>query len=763
MVRSTIWLRLAPAVVLLVALALSATLWHNARQRALADERADFLLHAEQIKSSLAQRIDRVEVLLRGASGLLAANRKLEHREWRAYAAGSLELGQFPEVRGLGYLRLVPREDLNAFLAQHRRDGNALEVLPTGEREEYRVIEFIEPLADNHKAVGFDPGTIEAAREAMDRARDTGELAVTALSRLTEDNQPRRTVVAYLPCYRAIAAPKSIEDRRKECVGWVAAPLRLDEVVNLLREAHGDAVDFELFDGSTAEAEQRLHEVSHDGRELREARRVVVHHDTISVGGRTWLLRCRHVEAEGGPSPASGSNALGLASLAVSLLLAWLVKTLASNHRRAAKDLKDYAAKLVQANHALAEYSAAVQAANTAKSEFLANMSHEIRTPMTAIMGYAELLLDDERLDQSRDERRAALAVIQRNGEHLLGILNDILDLSKIEAGRMAVELTRASPVRIVCEIASLLRVRAAAQGLKLSVEFEGDLPETILTDSTRLRQILINLIGNAVKFTDRGGVRVVTRAVDLLGESPELEIDVIDTGIGLSDEQLARLFQPFVQADGSTTRRFGGTGLGLSISRRLTEMLGGELSVESQLGIGSRFRVRLPCGPLDGVAIVHEPREAQAHEAGDRAQRPNDPPPSLDARVLLAEDGPDNQRLISLVLRKAGADVTVVDNGQQAVDAARAADRDGQPFDVILMDMQMPILDGYAATAALRAGGYSGLIVALTAHAMVGDRDKCVASGCDDYATKPIERRRLLIQLRDLVDRRRGSIISAR
>ena len=401
-------------------------------------------------------------------------------------------------------------------------------------------------------------------------------------------------------------------------------------------------------------------------------------------------------------------------------------------------------------NKELAIAREAAEAASRSKSAFLANMSHEIRTPMTAILGFADVLIEHGDLKAAPPERIEAAETIKSNGEYLLGLIDDILDLSKIEAGKSTVEQLTCSLCRIVAEVESLMRVRSNAKGLRFDVEYEGAIPETIQTDPTRLRQILINVLGNAVKFTEVGRVRLITRFVDVDGGEPTVEFDVADTGLGMTEEQVAGLFQPFTQADASTTRQFGGTGLGLTISKRLAERLGGNLRVvETKPGVGTRFRVTVHTGPLDGVKMLDDPRSATVF-ASEATTKPSGPAPTgrLDCRILLAEDGPDNQRLIAHVLKKAGAHVTVVENGKLAVDAALAACDEGAAFDVILMDMQMPVMDGYEATGLLRQKGYAEPIIALTAHAMAGDREKCVQAGCDDYATKPVDRGALIRQV---------------
>jgi PAS domain S-box-containing protein len=376
------------------------------------------------------------------------------------------------------------------------------------------------------------------------------------------------------------------------------------------------------------------------------------------------------------------------------------------------------------------------EAANTAKSMFLANMSHEIRTPMTAILGYADLLADTFLSPSTRDNY---LAVIRRSGEHLLHLINDVLDLSKIEAGKFVIEPRPSSLVSLLAEVASLMRPRADQRGNELSVEYLGVMPETIVTDGARLRQAVVNLVGNAVKFTEHGRVRIVASFLpDWRNGQPAVKIEVIDTGAGIPEGVMSQLFQPFSQGDASTSRRFGGTGLGLAISHHLAGLLGGELTATSVPGEGSAFALTVPAGDLRGVTILRDPSEAIQETAHDtRASTEKD---LAGLRILLAEDGYDNQELIRTVLCNAGAEVEIAENGCVAVNKAEA-----EVFDVILMDMNMPEMDGYDATRLLRQRGYTRPILALTANAMSSDCERCLSAGCDDHLTKPIDRSRLI------------------
>jgi CheY-like chemotaxis protein/nitrogen-specific signal transduction histidine kinase/HPt (histidine-containing phosphotransfer) domain-containing protein len=369
--------------------------------------------------------------------------------------------------------------------------------------------------------------------------------------------------------------------------------------------------------------------------------------------------------------------------------------------------------------------------ANRAKSEFLARMSHEIRTPMNAILGFADILRRG--YEENEAERQEYLETIHSSGQHLLELINDILDLSKIESGRLEIETSRCSPNTLIGEVVSVLSVRAAQKGIGLEFSWDGAAPQSIQTDPTRLRQALTNLVGNAVKFTEAGGIRVIARLV-ADKTAPKLAIDVIDSGIGIDPHSLERIFHPFAQADTSITRRFGGTGLGLSISRQIAEALGGAIAVRSEVGKGTTFTLTVAIGPMTGIDVLDPARLDSTTSSTSRG--PQRPDATLTGvRVLVADDGESNRKLVSLVLHRAGA---VIESARDGREACEMAGRNR--YDVILMDMQMPVMDGYTAAATLRRNGIKVPIIALTAHAMRGDEEKCRAAGCSAFLTKPID-----------------------
>lgn len=403
------------------------------------------------------------------------------------------------------------------------------------------------------------------------------------------------------------------------------------------------------------------------------------------------------------------------------------------------------------ASDALHRAKEEADAANILKSEFLANMSHEIRTPMTAILGFAELLLSNPLSEQARLDFAGR---IRSNGDHLLHLIDDILDLSKFEAGRVPTEKIDFSLVETLTDALRSVRPLAERKNLELKFETEGAVPKIINSDPHRLRQIVLNLVGNAIKFTATGFIRVIARYNDGV-----LTLDVEDTGIGLSAEQSSRLFRAFQQADSSVTRKFGGTGLGLALSKKIAEALGGTLALSGSVpNKGSVFTVRVKApantsaglveakesfaiAPLVGAKFVEKNESVVTALTEPLTEPLKEPLKALDGvRILLVEDSIDNEILMRLYLEAAGAKIETAHHGQEAIDIATAS-----TFDVVLMDVQMPGMDGLEATRRLRAQGYSAPIIALTAHALPEEVEKSMAAGCDQHVTKPISRSSLV------------------
>lgn len=382
--------------------------------------------------------------------------------------------------------------------------------------------------------------------------------------------------------------------------------------------------------------------------------------------------------------------------------------------------------KLQEQQQQLSRSVIAAEAASTAKSSFLANMSHEIRTPLTAIVGFSEVLRDKE---LSEAQRESEVEAIIRSGLHLQEIINDILDFSKIEAGQLTIESIETSPIDILDEVASLFVARAEEKELEFNLKVEYPFPKKMVTDPTRMKQILINLCSNAVKFTDKGSVDMLARYVP---EKNKLFVSVTDTGVGMGEKEQRYIFLPFTQADVSTTRQFGGTGLGLCISNELADRLGGEIRCHSEESVGTQFTLEINAGELAGRSLV-DSREGLNRKPAEVKQMASQP--DLKGRVLLAEDNPDNQRLLGFYLKRAGVEYIVAENGAEAVQFGAA-----EHFDLVLMDMQMPVMDGLTAIRILRQQKYDKPIVVLSANVLEEDRVACKEAGANDFLTKPVD-----------------------
>lgn len=830
---------------------------------------------AERLATEVSRRFQLFEYGLQGARGLWRASKSVERAEFVEWVRSRDLKREFSGALGMGFIRKVPAQEVNQFLVKTRLDGDpGFSLRPEESAESNRyVTEFIEPIATNQEAVGFDVGSEASRRRAADEAAASGRPTISAPITLVQATKEGPGTLYLHAVYRNNTPLGTAEQRIAATEGWVYFPIVFRTALDGAGDAADGELDFDVLDSTTRDISTLLID---EDRHLEGARGVIskrdyasrrfVRFDTLTIGQRPFTLVISSTDkfVAGSRGMAWGMLCGGILLSGLAAGLVFLMSGTASRARSmaAAKTLEierttsalarnesalrftsrlasvgwwelevpsnqlhwseqtrvihrvppEYRPSLetaiqFYAPEARHRISTAVQEAvehhkpfnlelpliaadgtklwvraqgepiltndrvtsvfgaiqdvtdqvlsrhraedaSRSKSEFLANMSHEIRTPMTAILGFTDLLAEDGDIARAPSRRQDAIHTIRRNGQHLLALINDILDVSKIEAGKMTVECIPVEIHRIIEDVMSLMRIRSQSKGIGMSVVYGTEIPRTFRSDPMRVKQILVNLVGNAIKFTDQGSVTIRVTFDPVGAHGGVLSVAVQDTGVGMTKAHLARIFRPFTQADEAMTRTFGGTGLGLAIARRLAQLLGGDVSVQSELGKGSTFTVTFATGHIS-VGDTWNPTGATVASV---APVRNEPLPSLEGvRVLLAEDGLDNQRLISFFLTRAGAELTIVENGKKALELLTTAGDHSTslvqpvPFDLVLMDMQMPEMDGYSATRRLRTLGSTLPIIALTAHAMAGDRQACLDAGCDDYTTKPIDRLALI------------------
>ena len=691
----------------------------GARQAASNDHdqsRAAFRAAASQISASVKLALAREEDLVLSANSFLVNDPRATEAQFETWGRAGQVFKRFPELIAVGVVEIVSAAELPAFEATITAyEGHAVSLYtlpPPSGRAEY----CLGGLGIQRAGEPALPVNYDYCRAApLLAARDSGRATATAAT--LPGGHGRVFLAIVTPVYRGGTVPSTVALRRKAFVAWTATGIVPGVLLSTALHGHENtaialrdttgASTFSFASGhAPAHADSETISL-HDGSSIRVS--AAVASDSVLVDGN--------------------GRALLIGGIALSLLLGILVYVLGTGRARARRLVEEKTHQLSEESKLIAMARDDAVEASNAKSVFVASVSHELRTPLAGVIGTAELLLETE-LTPAQEEYAE---IVRTSGEGLLLVINDILDYSKVEAGKLDLDITPFALPELIAESCAAVGLAARERGIELVVESDADLQPWLRGDSGRLRQVLVNLLSNALKFTSSGKVTVHVSA-SRADDASLVRVEVTDTGIGIDGDTLGRLFQPFTQADSSTARKYGGTGLGLMISSQLIEMMGGKIGARSKPGEGSTFWFEVSLEPaVPGEIQPTGPVTFNAMGERDSDGRLTDAAPL----VLIAEDNPVNQMLAGRMLDKCGYRSELVGDGRAAVEATALTRYAG-----VLMDCQMPEMDGYEATREIRRrenGGPHLPIIAITAHSMTGDREKCLAAGMDDYLSKPL------------------------
>ncbi|MBF0236818.1 MAG: CHASE domain-containing protein [SAR324 cluster bacterium] len=719
-----------------------------------------FYFRALEIEIAIKERLDIYEQVLWGGVAFLSQTENPTRKRWKNYVEQLNLINQWPGIQGIGFSIPVLPAEKESHVATIRAEGfPEYDIKPTGTRDLYSAIIWLEPFDwRNQRAFGYDMWSNDIRRKAMMRARDQGVAATSGMIMLVQETEKdiQKGFLIYTPLYDQPARTlSSAEDRRAHFVGWVYAPFRMGDLMKGILGSEDTSIEFEIYDGEQMTYETLLY--SSSGRSRPESSQTpgLNRTETITLQGHPWTIYFKTPDDFIFKSDYNQSRFVVIAGTLIDLLLFYVVYSLYFVNRKAESiartmtreleltkqgleetvktrtgDLLQAQEDLIRQNKVLLHTRDLAEAANKAKSEFLSVMSHEIRTPLNAILGMTELL-EETSLTTVQQEYSSA---IMRSGETLLELVNHVLDLSRIEVNRMELEIITFDLHELIRKHETMIQLSSQKKNLELIYHLAPGVPASLRGDPARLRQILTNLVGNAIKFTEQGSVTLQIEQVQQT-ESPPGEVllrfSVQDTGIGIPDHRLSSIFDSFTQVDSSTTRKYGGSGLGLTICKKLVELMGGQIHVESKEGDGSRFYFEIPLSiaPPDNSLKIEKPVATPQLESKAR---------TTPLRILLAEDSFDNQLIIKKLLQKLQTSVVLAEDGKQALEHFQKED-----FDLVLMDMQMPVMDGYTATRLIRQWEQEHhqtpvRIIALTALSFKEQLEQTKEAGCDGYLIKP-------------------------
>jgi signal transduction histidine kinase/CheY-like chemotaxis protein len=677
------------AAIVAVGIALAVWVYVSRASTEREQREGEFRVDATALALSIEREFATDFEVVQSIRAFYASSELVDGKEFREFTKRPLE--RHPSIRALQWARRVGREGGEQF-----------------------PVTFVEPAEGNEAALGLDLGSEPTHVDAMERARDDGTLVMTGGIPLVQ-NEGAIGFLVFAPVFHNKRPAKTLKDRRANLSGFVLAVISVSGIVEqALKSLHANGIELQLLDAAAPDAS--LYHLRASGAVAPES-----WDEPLDLAGRKLTVRCRATESYLAKGRTSEPLWLALGVLFMTVLLAAYLRALGRRTTRVERLVKER-------THELREAMASAETANQAKSRFLANMSHELRTPLNAIIGYAEMLEDDAS-DEGREQYVMDLRKIHGAGKHLLRLINEVLDLSKVEAGHVELFTEPVAVAALASEIAETVRPLIEERGNELEIQVADDVG-AIEIDLTRLRQILLNLVSNAAKFTEKGSIRVQAER-----QADWIVFRVRDTGIGMTPDELARIFDPFAQADSSTTRKYGGSGLGLAICKQYCRIMDGEIAVESTPGKGATFTVRLP--------YVEAEIEAEAPapvRSGDT--------------VLVIDDNPTVHELITRILTPAGFRVVPATNGEQGLRRALSE----QPLAIIL-DVMMPAMDGWEVLAKLKADPELAAIPVIM-QTMIDDQKRGYALGATDYIVKPIDRERLLATLNSCTGQAPGSVL---
>ncbi|MEH6758445.1 MAG: CHASE domain-containing protein [Parasphingorhabdus sp.] len=698
---------------------------------------------------AMQSRLNSYRQSLDGGAAIFDTMDSVSLEQWRAYVAVLNIKETLPGINGLGFVEPVRRSEINDYLQSTQDRGvDNINIHPQTDLDEIFSISYIEPIAANRAAVGLDIAFEKNRRKAAYHARDTGKATITKRIYLVQDETRSAGFLLMRPTYHQGHILKTDEQRRAAFRGWVYAPFIATRFMEDLTSSQGETLDIEVYDGRKPYATNLIFRSNADDS-VRVPRYSITR--TFHMMEQEWTVVWKSTPAFEARVSSREPLFILMGGMMVSVGFVLIIFFHVRRESYVRNEVKIKTEELVQKEREVSHALARAELATEAKSKFLANMSHEIRTPMNGVIGFTQLLNDDN----LNEKQKRYVQMISDSGSVMMNLLNDILDISKVDAGLMEINATPIDVRHIIQNCMKMISPTAETKQIELITEVDARLPRLIKGDGLRLRQIILNLLANAVKFTDNGHVQLEARYLPTVPngsadhQHSELWISVSDTGIGIARERQAAIFEPFRQADESTARKYGGTGLGLSISNQLVKLMGGHMSMESELLHGSVFTFRIPaenCAELNHGGLDHQDEQPDAAAALPSIRRKK-------TKILVAEDHDVNQMLLSEMLTNLGYDYEIADNGIDAVALVGQAREKKSQFDLVLMDIQMPYIDGLKATQIIRKDGVSAAelpIIALTANAYAQDISDCLAAGMQAHLAKPFS----VEDLQDLIQK---------